>query len=69
MATPEYKFGEGCPKCDNSPMPKKFIPAEGTKTEYLDCSCDLCGFKCTMQTLEDVFKQMDISWKKGSGKK
>ena len=66
MTTPEYEFTGKCPKCGNPAMDKKFIPVESTKTEYLDCGCALCGFKCTMQTMEDMFEQMEITWRKKS---
>lgn len=58
METPEYRFRQECPKCGNPATDKKFISAEGVKAEYLDCGCALCGFKCTMQTSEDMFKDM-----------
>ncbi len=58
MESPEYQFRRECPKCDNPSIPRKFIRAP---EEYLLCDCDICGFICTMQTFENVFKAMGIS--------
>ena len=63
MAIPEYRFRKECPKCDSSALRRKFTSAESIKTEYLDCICDVCGFKYTMQTNEGEFKQMSVSLK------
>lgn len=63
MRIPEYKFRRECPKCDNPSIPRVFIPTEGEKVEYLDCKCDICGFKCTIQTLESVFEKMSLLMK------
>ncbi len=60
MEKPEYDFSKECPKCGNSSsVSKEFHPRS---EEYLSCVCNVCSFRYTMQTKEDMFKQMEISW-------
>ena len=58
MKIPEYAFRNECPKCDSLYVGKEFYPANEEneeKEEYLNCNCDMCEYRFTMQTSENMF--------------